>query len=335
MNSTFKRSVSLFFAIAAIGILTWPSAMAASVPGTAGDRTTPARIDFIFDKDAYGVPSAQAEAMTSETQKFSRLSVRLYGGFSRVAAGDVNEGADGYFELFETYAALGYGTTTGGYKPVHAGYNFGADFIYQLSPAIGVGLGVGYLRSSSDSLMTFAGEGLAFTLSGTPTLSAVPIRLGVFLTFPIAGKISLTADAGAAYYAGLKLDATQRLEMDADNWQAMSVSGSRNGNLGFQGSLGFEYRLSRGMGFFVEALGRYARFKNFASVTGTTETSDGGSETTSGKLYILTETFTDGTFSTFTIEETPPVDNPPSETFREPKIDLSGFSLQAGIRIRF
>ena len=334
MNSKLKRSVSLFFVIAAIGILTWPLATAAAVPGTAGDRTAPSRLDFIFDKDAYGIPVAQAEAKTSESRRFSRLSVRLYGGFSRVAAGDVNAGADGYFELLEVYAAMGAGTTTGGYSPVHAGYNFGADFIYQLSPAIGVGLGVGYLRSSSDSLMTFAGEGLSFTLSGTPTLSAVPIRLGVFLTFPIAGKISLTADAGAAYYAGLKLDATQRLETDADNWQVMSVSGSRNGNLGFQGSLGFEYRLSRGMGFFVEALGRYARFKNFASVTGTTETSDGASDTTSGKLYIATETFIDWTFSTFTIEETPPVDTP-SETFREPKIDLSGFSLQAGIRIRF
>lgn len=334
MNFTFKRSITLFLAIAAIGILTRPSAMAAPVPDAAGDQTAPPRLDFIFDKDAYGIPAAPAQAMTSETQKFSRLSIRLYGGFSRVAAGDVNEGADGYFELFETYAALGYGTTTGGYKPVHAGYNFGADFIYQLSPKIGVGLGVGYLRSSSDSLMTLAGEGLAFTLSGTPTLSAVPIRLGVFLTFPIAGKISLTADAGAAYYAGLKLDATQRLDLDATTWQIMSVSGSRNGNLGFQGSLGFEYRLSRGMGFFVEALGRYARFKNFESVTGTTETSGGESDTTSGKLYIVTETFADGTFSIFTIEETPPVDTP-TETFREPKIDLSGFSLQAGIRIRF
>lgn len=333
MNSNLRLSVSRLLAIAAICVLAWPSVMAAAVPGTAGDQTAPQRLDFLFDKDAYGIPAAQPGA--TESQKLSRLSIRLYGGFSRVAAGDVNTGADGYFELFETYAALGMGTTTGGYRPVHAGYNFGADVIYQLSPGIGVGLGVGYLRSSSGSAMTFAGEGQAFALSGRPTLSAVPIRLGVFLTFPVAAKISLTADAGAAYYAGLKLDATQRLELDATNWLMMSLSGSRSGDIGFQGSFGFEYRLSRGLGLFAEALGRYARFKNFESVTSRSEVSGGGSETISGKLYILTETFPEGTFSVFTVEETPPVDNPPAETFREPKIDLSGFSLQAGIRIRF
>src|SRR5512137_1327928 len=68
-------------------------------------------------------------------EKLSRFSLRLYGGFSRVAAGDVNEGADGFFELLETYAAGGYGTVTGEYSPVHWGANFGADLIYQISPA--------------------------------------------------------------------------------------------------------------------------------------------------------------------------------------------------------
>jgi hypothetical protein len=40
------------------------------------------------------------------------------------------------------------------------------------------------------------------------------------------------------------------------------------------------------------------------------------------------------TISMFTVEETPPVDDVDT-TFREPKFDLSGFSLQAGFRIRF
>jgi hypothetical protein len=333
MDPKFKLSVSLFIALAAIGIFTWPGAAAAS-PQAVGDKTASPRLDFIFDKDAYALPAGQTAAV--DPQGFSRLAVRLYGGFSRIAAGDVNDGADGFFELLALYGTLGVGTATGRYSPVHAGYNFGADFIYQFSPSIGIGFGVGYLRSSRDSRMTLASGTSTITLTGTPALNAFPIRLGVFLTLPIAAKIDLTADAGAAYYAGLKFQASQRLELAADNWQIMSVSGSRSSfsNLGFQGSLGLEYRLSRSMGFFVEALGRYARFKNFESVTGTTQMSGGGSETTSGKLYIATETFTDGQFSAFTVEEIPPV-NSPSTTFREPKIDLSGFSLQAGIRVRF
>lgn len=214
-------------------------------------------LNFLFDKDAYAVPGPQAETGMSMTQKSSRLAVKLYGGFSRVAAGDVNAGSDGYFELLALYGGLGLGTAEGGYSPVHWGYNFGADVIYQITPRFGVGVGAGYMRNSEGSLMTLVTETSTITLSGTPTLSAVPIRLGVFLTIPVAGKIDLTADAGATYYAGLKFDATQRLEFAADNWEVMSARASRSSvsdNLGFQGSLGFEYKISPRMGFFVEAV---------------------------------------------------------------------------------
>jgi hypothetical protein len=59
-------------------------------------------------------------------------------------------------------------------------------------------------------------------------------------------------------------------ESPEGGWLETSLSASRNSpfdNLGFQGSLGFEYMVSRKVGFFVEALGRYARFKNFGTAT--------------------------------------------------------------------
>jgi hypothetical protein len=305
------------------------------------DLLFPPGFDRLYDKiyyDAKGTmsTSAQGTATTGEPNKFSRLSLRLYGGFSRLAAGDLNEGFDGYFELFELYDALGIGTASGGYNPVHAGYNFGADLVFQLTPNIGVGIGAGYLRSSKSSLMTLAVEGEEITLTGTPMLSAMPIRLAVFLTLPLGGKFNLTADAGGAYYAGLKLEAEQRLELTADYWEEMSLSASRSSlsdNLGFQGSLGFEYKISPKMGLFIEAVGRYASFKNFDTATGISQSSGGTPETDEGKIYLLTYDYPEGTYSAFTISAEPPI-TIPEVTVREPKIDLSGFSLQAGIRIR-
>jgi len=335
MNSRIRLSTAFFMAIAAVCLIAWPSALAAETPDGGGGKTAPARLEFRFDQDAFPAPAAQTGIF--EPRRFSRFAIRLYGGLSRVAAGDVNDGSDGFFELLEVYDALGLGTAEGGYSPVHWGANFGADLIYQISPNVGIGVGVGYMRSSKDSEMTLSNETESITLTATPTLSAMPIRLGVFLTVPVAGAIDLTADAGAAIYTGLKLDATQRLEFAADDWMEMTASGSRSSfdNLGFHGSLGFEYKVSPKMGLFVEAVGRYAKFKNFDTVTGTSEYSDGTSDTQEGKLYIVTYTFPDGMYSSFTIEDTPPVDDPPGEIYREPKIDLSGFSLQAGIRIRF
>lgn len=308
------------------------------------DRLFPPGFDGLFDKvyyEAKGKASKSAQATaapaTGEPKKSSSLSLRLYGGFNRLAAGDLNEGFDGYFELFELYRALGLADTTGGYNPVHAGYNFGADFVFQLSPMIGVGIGAGYLRSSASSLMTVAFEDGELTLEGTPTLSAMPIRLAVFFTLPLGGKLNLTADAGGTYYAALKLDATQRLEFAADNWEEMSLSASRSSlsdNLGFQGSLGFEYKISSKMGLFFEAVGRYASFKNFDTATGTSQSSGEDPVAGVGKIYLATYTYPEGTYSAFMISETVPFPDP-DITYREPKIDLSGFGLQTGIRIRF
>jgi hypothetical protein len=297
------------------------------------DLLFPPGFDGLYDKIYYETRGATGEP----TKKSSALSLRLYGGFSRLAAGDLNEGFDGYFELLELYEAMGAGSiTTGGYSPLHAGYNYGADLVFQLSPNIGVGIGAGYLQSSKSSLMTFSIDDGELTLMGTPKLSAMPIRLAVFLTLPLGGNLSVTADAGATYYSALKLDATQRFEFDADNWQETSLSASRSSlsdNLGFQGSLGFEYKISQKMGFFIEAVGRCARFKNFDMATGTSQNSGGAPETDEGKIYLLTYDYPEGTYSAFTISAEPLI-TIPEVTVREPKIDLSGYSLQAGIRIR-
>lgn len=333
--------------------LSWPEeakkgsdkAVGANPVINGADLLFPPGFDDLFDKvyyEAKGKASKSAQATagtaTGVPTKSSPLNLRLYGGFSRQAAGDVNEGCDGFFELLELYAALGFGTASGGYNPIHAGYNFGADFIFQLSPNIGVGIGAGYLQSSKSSLMTLSSTTIGeITLTGTPKLSAMPIRLAVFFTLPLGGKFNLTADVGGTYYAALKFEAAQRLEIGATDWEEMSLSASRSSlsdNLGFQGSLGFEYKISPKMGFFVEAVGRSARFKNFDTVMGLERDSDGGEDTNEGKLYLQTFTYPEGTYSAFTIESTPPVPDPPEVTYREPKIDLSGFSLQAGIRIR-
>ena len=136
------------------------------------------KIDFIYPKGFDGISLAVQDVPTPAA-KASRLSVKLYGGYAHVLAGDVNEGSDYYFEILEAYAAEGVGTITGSYKPVHGGYNFGGDIIYQLSPKLGLGLGVGYMRNSSSSLGTFSESEIdGVTITAAPTLTAMPIRRG-------------------------------------------------------------------------------------------------------------------------------------------------------------
>ena len=334
MNSQLKPSLTLILVIAAVCLAAWPSALAAETPDRIGSRIAQPGLEFRFDQDVFPAPAAQTGVVAP--QGFSRLSIRLYGGYSHILAADVNDGSDGFFELFEAYAAQGSGTLTGGYKPLHGGFDFGADLIYQITPNIGVGLGAGFMRNSSRSLATWTLNTTEYTITAEPALSAIPIRLGAFFTFPLAGQDQ--PDRG--YRRGLLHRAQVRRHAKAGNQPDRLVGDvGRQPDvgflpLGFHGSLGLEYMVSPKMGLFVEAAGRYAKLKNFAEVTGISNSSGGSSSTTDGKLYIETQIDPNYPFSMFTVEETPPVDDADT-TYREPKFDLSGFSLRAGIRIRF
>jgi hypothetical protein len=322
MRSLSKNLAIALAALFVAWLVTGPTfAVAGDVPAREAAKTP----EFIGFAQDYGGGAENG---------FSKFSLKLYGGYSHIMATDINDGSAFYFDLIEAYAAEGFGTFTGGYKPVHGGYNFGADLIYQITPALGIGLGVGYMRNASDSLATWSEGEESVDILGDATITAMPIRLGLFLTVPLGDKFNLTADAGAAYYLGLKLNASQGLEWAADDWMRMTLEASERSGLdiGFHGALGFEYRISPKLGFFVEAVGRYAKFKNFEMVTGLSEYSDGSSDTTEGRLYIGDETLGDYEVSMFTIVEEGDIPDP---DWREPKIDLTGFSLQAGFRIRF
>ena len=330
MRKKFSRSGLMLIGMLVVGLFALAAPAAAAGSG-GDDRSDRSSLNFLFDKDAFAIMGSQAGGGGS--QGASKLSIRLYGGYSHIVAADVNDGSRFYFDLIEYYAAQGTGTVEGSYNPLHGGYSFGADLIYQISPAIGIGVGAGYMRNSADSLATYIDDPFEVDILAGSTITAIPIRLGLFFTFPLGGKLNLTAGAGAAYYAGLKLEAMQGLDFLDGSWEEMAVSGSQrsSADIGFHGSLGLEYKLSPMMGFFVEVLGRYASFKNFDQVTGVETSSDSPPATTEGKLYIVTEDIGGTPISMFTIEETPPVE----PGFREPKFDLSGISLQAGIRIRF
>ena len=296
------------------------------------------RINLNLAKDIRFHPESDFNPKLSG-EKPKSLSLRLYGGYSHFAAKDLNEGLDGYFELMEIYKAEGaFSSVTGGYKPLHPGYNLGADLIYQITSKIGLGLGLGYLRSSKVSRLDFETTyGDTGKLRSSSSLSAIPIRLGVFLTWPMKNKLNFIANAGLSYYAGLKLNTNNRLESGTGYWLEGSIKasgGSISRNLGFHGSLGLEYWLSSKIGFYAEAIGRYARFKNFSQATSLNRDSGGDSESIKGKLYLETYSSTAGTFSYFIVSDTPPISTP-DEIFKEPKIDLSGFSLQAGFHIKF
>jgi len=323
---TRSYTVGLVLGLLAAGLF-------AAVPLVAAEKSQGSKIDYIYPKDFEGI-SLAAQDSPAPAAGFSRLTVKLYGGYNSMSAGDINSGIRYYFDILDLYAAEGLGTVTGKYKPLHGGLNVGGDVIYQLSPGFGIGLGFGYLRSSAASLGTWTNEGETVTLTTEARLTGMPIRLGVFFTAPLSKKVNLTTDVGVDYFLGVKLHGMQGLDWTETDWQHMTLEASERSGLdiGFHGNLGFEYVLTPKIGLFIEAAAQYADLKNFKSVTGTADDFE-GTDTTEGTLYIGSQVIDGFAMSTFTIVE--PGNPLPGQYFREPRIDLSGLALRAGFRIKF
>lgn len=268
-----------------------------------------------------------------------KMDLRVHGAYSYLMAKDVNAGSGGVYDFYKLLAEYGGYGLEGDYQALHGGYDFGADLVFQLSPRFGVGVGLGYLRSAGKADMTLTIEDQELAIAGGPSLSAVPLRLGLFATLPISGRLSLTANAGAAVYLALRFHDNYGYEQGAI-WGRQEIVANRtslSADLGAQGGLGFDYRIASRWSVFVEAQGRYARFKNFGNVTIQVASAEGGSQTREGKIYLRSQILaTDPpvVFNTFVVEDTPPAPDPPDIVISEPKFDLSGFCLQAGIRIR-
>lgn len=301
------------------------------------------------------VPAVIALALATAPSGASgegKLSVRAFGGYGYHAAGDVNRGTQSFFDWGSSYLAPPPGgSIQGGYAPRHGGYELGGDIILELSPKLGLGLGAGFLESEHSyrpepPMMTITdnpqGQGWIKYFNTATKLSAIPVRLGVFLSLPVGGKASFIANAGISGYLKARYEGIWNVNFVYSGkmgyWpaQTFSTEAQKNGlGLGFHGGLGIDYAFFPSWSFFVEAQGRVARFAGFEGQTDCVaveaEVFPPFYET--GKLYYENAPQVPGSPRLIMVQSAPPAG--PSGQPREAVVDLSGFSLRAGFRFHF
>ena len=258
------------------------------------------------------------------------FSLKLYGGLNYLSGGDLNEGLKGMNDYYARYFWYFGLTKSGGeYRPVHLGLNFGGDFIVQIAPALGIGLGAGYLQGTSDSTVTFTP--VAADVKTTPKASAVPLRLGLYFTLPAGAMVNVNFHAGLGYYL-TKMSYDLRTSA-AGTWNLYTVKTDANG-LGFHGGIGLEFKLLPAISFFFEGQGRYVRIGGFKGSIDATD-SYGGHGSENGKLYYYKYIALPlGTFPVILVSDIVPSGSSVSDV-RTANIDFSGFSAVAGMIIHF
>jgi hypothetical protein len=259
----------------------------------------------------------------------SRFGFKAYGGLNYLTGGDLNKGIVGWsdtlIDMFEAMTAYGDGE----FLPVHLGMNFGGEFLFQFSPSMGVGLGVGYIQATKASdpfdLIPPAG---APEVSWKSNVSAIPITATFYYFLPTSSNLKFFLNVGLGYYLA-------KVDFDHNFWFLLPVNWearTTGGGLGFHGGLGLEFALSPMLGIVAEVKGRYAAFSNFeGSVDWVWPGFPALNDTVEGPLWITDYSlFGLGTKPILWISELEPAGVP-----SKAKVDFSGFSFTVGFVVHF
>jgi opacity protein-like surface antigen len=268
-------------------------------------------------------------ARPTEAEKFG---LKLSGGINYLTVGDVNRGVKGEIDFRKEWLiTVDPGTSVEAKaRPVHLGFDFEGDVIINLTSRIGIGLGVGYIQAARTSELNFRyPDGTEGGCIIEPKISAVPIKLGLFYTLPINEVINIAFNSGIGWYMA-KYSYDFRPEgalVDTTITQTV-----RSGDFGFHGGIGVEFNFFSNISFVLEGQGRYVKIGGFEGKIRHSGIVMPYEE--EGNLYYYEQTVSWGEYPQVLVHESKP-SWPGVNNVRKAKIDFSGITFLAGIKINF
>lgn len=271
------------------------------------------------------------ENQISQTKTFpenpsaKKFGLVFSGGGTYAVVGDLNTGAQGLADFYRDQLNIA------GDKKVdalHLNFMFGGEIFIPLSSQFYLSAGADFFSSSKASLVSYPRSGLTDTYAATPKIQAVPLKFSIIF-YPVE---FFYFKIGATYYFA-SCNYSYRFEHDKF-WQEWTGEATGQG-FGFWGGLGFEWAVSGFFSFIIEFTGQYAPIKGFEG-TGTFQDSNAKEPVLEeGKLYAWDgRTSSQSSYPALFIRNKWPSEGG-VENAREAKIDFSGISLRAGIKIKF
>jgi len=262
--------------------------------------------------------------------KADGISLRITGGLSYGLFGDVNTATRGIFNLYkDDVVALG-GSYIERLKRVHFGPAYSADLIYNFDAEFSIALGAGYFQAKNTSGLTLVPLDAPET-SGSVfhDVRAIPVRLSLIDTRRINDMVSAYFEAGAdAYFAQFR-----EVFMPPDG--TIGDQQKANGiGWGLHYAVGLQVELASHFAFVVEGRGQFAQIRRFHGTIDSLDTSAPFRE--SGALYyfdLMGGPDGQTPYPMILVQETAPSGDLFSNV-RRARVNFSGFSLQAGFKIR-
>jgi opacity protein-like surface antigen len=268
------------------------------------------------------------------------LSLKLIGGALYTVIGDMNEHLKSYSDLPDSFGNLEkLGNWSGDVE---------LELRMDVSPRVGFGLATsGFLRQRSErSLFVYGGdlnpEVVKFDIQSViaPGIEAsMPLGLNIYFSIPLGSKLGMYLSPGVGWYSGkmTKNETTYMFYSDGTvDFGNVYWAVENKFSVGFQGALGLEYRVAGNLILVTELQGRHIRMNG---LKGREEfVYKGGHFEESGTLYYLRTTYGGEVGPWITALEVrkrlPGGGIFSVKDAREAVLDLSGFSLRVGLRVR-
>lgn len=277
-----------------------------------------------------GLPAQEEDEEEAVVFKGAGVHVRLGGGYALLSGGDFATGIKGMYDgLSQSTVSAGYSVRQSDYGPFRSGYEFSGDVVYYFAGRLGLGAGGSWTRvnRTNEALFGYGADPHDFGMTTVPQMDILSFRLGVFYALPINRLLTVSLNAGPAYYSA---DYKYSANSLRGGYQYSFTQIGKGKAWGIQGGIGLEIRMNVRLSFILEARGRYARISGFECRDQVYEVVGGPitREDKSGTLYYLEKEGFPG-LETFS--------GPPAEGFniREAVFDFSGVSFRVGLNFKF
>lgn len=287
---------------------------------------------------------------SEEIENFKpKFSIKLTGGYGYVPLGDINEFLDTRSDLSrkeEIYWSEKF-FLMDEIKNINYGLNFEGELRINISSKFAVAVGTEYIHAKKESYLILRGKNSIKTYTAResyePKITIIPVKLGIYYKLPLLPRTSLLFNIGGGYYF-----AKSSLFFDQhEEWSSLSYDSAyfesfwtehtykfNGGNFGFHGGIGFEYSLGKNLSLVIEGQGRYVKIKELKGKD-IMITSWGDKKKIYGILWYYNREMENKIYTYLTILDRSSPDLPylPSN-IRKAALNLSGFSLRIGIRIK-
>jgi hypothetical protein len=259
------------------------------------------------------------------------VDLRLSGGLATVRAGDITSMLEAWREFRKKEAAANSWTLDDERtSSVRNGFTFEAELFVLIMPRLGAGVASGYLYddvTESNNFLTVRKPAETSTNGRPAKANGVPLIFSAYYLQPLGRRLSLYARAGGGWLWGNYADLeTFQKTTDERYVYPISITASGRGTI-LVGGLGFFYRSSETLAFFLEVSGRKAVVEELDGVT---------KEGLEGPLFTYEEYLPEYDLWQAKIEIRP--QEPAGDTVREVRrgaLDLGGLSARFGLAIRF